>query len=195
MSLKGADRESLLRELTADLNRGDEQILDRLYRYGLKGAVIVTTPASSRSMLTCGSLGIGTAEWPILRRALRLLNSARRPYANAIRALQVSPYAFGTLIADGSIRINQDSQSEVQKMVEEIAERVGLTFLSDIWVGGKDREAGASKIIRGMNETLRRLKGKEDDATLTDAMVAKGLNIVISTREGRRRSSQNQPKE
>ena len=48
-------------------------------------------------------------------------------------------------------------------MVQEIAEKTGLTFLADIWIGGRDREDSASKVIRGMNETLRRLKGKEDD--------------------------------
>ena len=80
-------------------------------------------------------------------------------------------------------------------MVQEIAEKTGLAFLADIWIGGRDREDGASKVIRGMNETLRRLKGKEDDATLVDAMVAKGLHLAISTREGKWRSHENQPKE
>jgi hypothetical protein len=195
LSLQGRDRETLLQEMTADPNRGEDQILDRLYRYGLKGAVIVTTPADSRNLLTCGSISVGTSEWPILRRALRLLNSAKRPYARAIRTLQQSPYAFGTLIADGSIRRTGESQAEVQQMVQEIAERAGLTFLADIWIGGRDREESASKVIRGMNETLRRLKGKEDDASLVDAMVAKGLHLAISTREGKWRSRENQPKE
>ena len=80
-------------------------------------------------------------------------------------------------------------------MVQEIAEKTGLTFLADIWIGSRDREDGASRVIRGMNETLRRLKGKEDDATLVDAMVAKGLHLAISTREGKWRSRDNQPKE
>lgn len=195
LSLKGRDRETLLQELTADSNRGEEQILDRLYPYGLKGAVIVTTPTDSRSLLTCESISVGTEEWPILRRALRLLTSAKRPYASAIRALQQSPYAFGTLLADGSIRVTRESQPEVQQMGQEIAEKTGLTFLADIWIGGRDREDSASKVIRGMNETLRRLKGKEDDASLMDAMVAKGLHLAISTREGKWRSRENRPKE
>lgn len=80
-------------------------------------------------------------------------------------------------------------------MVQEIAEKTGLTFLADIWIGPRDREDNASKVIRGMNETLRRLKGKEDDASLVDAMVAKGLHLAISTREGKWRSYENQPKE
>jgi hypothetical protein len=194
LSLKGQDREALLAELTADSNRGEEQILDRLYRYGLKGAVIVTTPTNSRSLLTCGSISVGTEEWPILRRALRLLNS-KRPYTSTIRALQQGPYAFGTLLADGSIRVTRESKPEVERMVQEIAEKTGLTFLADIWIGGRDREDGAGKVIRGMNETLRRLKGKEDDASLVDAMVAKGLHLAISTRDGKWRSRENQPKE
>lgn len=80
-------------------------------------------------------------------------------------------------------------------MVQEIAEKTGLTFLADIWISGRDREDGAGKVIRGMNETLRRLKGKEDDASLVDAMVAKGLHLAISTRDGKWRSRENQPKE
>src|SRR5262249_27091334 len=133
LSLKGRDRETLLAELTANANRGDEQILDRLYRYGLKGTVIVTTPIDSRSLLTCGSISVGTEEWPILRRALRLLNSAKRPYTSAIRSLQQSPYAFGTFLADGSIRVTKELQAEVEQMVQEIAGKTGLTFLADIW--------------------------------------------------------------
>lgn len=195
LSLRGRDREALLGELTADPNRGDEQILDRLYRYGLKGAVIVTAPAASRDLLRCGSISIDVEDWRIIRRALRLLNSGKRPYSSAIRALQLSPHAFGTLLADGSIRITKDNQGEVSKMVEDIAERTGLSFLADIWIGGKDRVDGAGKVIRGMNETLRRLKGREDDASLADAMVGKGLHLALSTREGRFRSPQNRPKE
>lgn len=80
-------------------------------------------------------------------------------------------------------------------MVQEIAEKTGLTFLADIWIGVKNREDNASKVIRGMNETLRRLKGKEDDASLVDAMVAKGLHLAISTREGKWRSRENRLKE
>jgi len=82
-------------------------------------------------------------------------------------------------------------------MVNELAQKTGLTFLTDIWIGGKDRLDGAGKVIRGMNETLRRLKGKEDDATLVDAMEAKGLHLAVSTREGPRRfrSRENLPKE
>ena len=82
-------------------------------------------------------------------------------------------------------------------MVNELAEKTGLSFLKDIWIGGRDRIDGAGKVIRGMNETLRRLKGKEDDATLVDAMEAKGLHLAISTREGPRRfrSRENIPSE
>jgi hypothetical protein len=80
-------------------------------------------------------------------------------------------------------------------MIEDIVAKTGLTFLADIWIGGRNREDSASKVIRGMNETLRRLKGKEDDASLVDAMVAKGLHLAISTREGKWRSRENQPKE
>ena len=110
LSLNGRDRETLLAELTAAPNRGDEQIVDRLYRYGLKGTVITTAPADSRDLLTCGSVGIRIEDWPILRRALRLLNSGKRSYAGGIRALKRSPYTFGTLLADGSIRINKENQ-------------------------------------------------------------------------------------
>jgi hypothetical protein len=186
MALRGKDRQSLLRELVADPERGDEQIIDRLYRYGLKGAVIVTNPVSSRHLLTCGSIAIDAAQWPVLRTALRLLNSARRTYARAITALQHSPYAFGTFLADGSIRVTKDTEKEVQRMVTELAERTGLAFLRDIWIGGKDRDRvdSAGKVIRGMNETLRRLKDGEDDPSLIDAMAAKGLHMALSTRKG-----------
>jgi len=39
------DREAVLRELTADPERGADQIADRLYEYGLRGAVIVSSPS------------------------------------------------------------------------------------------------------------------------------------------------------
>lgn len=114
----------------------------------------------------------------------------------AIRALQQSPYAFGTFLADGSIRITKQTEKEIKQMIEELAEKTGLSFLADIWIGGgKDRADRAGKVIRGMNETLRRLKGKEDDASLIDAMVGKGLHLALSTRQGYFRSKENRPKE
>ncbi len=79
-------------------------------------------------------------------------------------------------------------------MVEELAEKTGVSFLRDIWIGN-NREEAASKVIRGMNETLRRLKGKEDEASLIDAMVGKGLHLALSTRKGLFRAKENQPKE
>jgi hypothetical protein len=190
--LRGTDREAVLREVTADPERGEDQIADRLYKYGLHGAVIVSNPISSRLMLTCGSISISAAEWPILRTPLRLLNSAKRSYARAITALQRSMYAFGTFLADGSIK---GTENEVRKMVEELAEQTGLAFLRDIWIGGKNRVDNAGKVIRGMNETLRRLKEGEDPATLVDAMTAKGVHLAMSTREGRYRPAENRDKE
>ena len=182
LHLPGQERGDLLEKLMADPSRGEEQIIDRLYQYGLKGAIITTNPVSSRHLLTCGSVRVDSAEWPLLRRALRLLNSAKRPYAKAIRALQRSPFAFGTFLADKSIPITKKNEKEIRKMVNELAEKTGLTFLTEIWVGGKDRIASAGKVIRGMNETLRCLKDKEDAATILDAMTAKGLHLALSTR-------------
>ncbi len=192
--LSGQDRNDLLAQLVANPNRGEEQILDRLYQHGLKGAVITTNPISSRHLLTCGSIGVETSEWPLLRRALRLLNPRKRSYTRAIRAFQRSPYAFGTFLADRSIPLTKKTQKEVEKMVEELAEKTGVSFLRDIWIGN-NREEAASKVIRGMNETLRRLKGKEDEASLIDAMVGKGLHLALSTRKGLFRAKENQPKE
>jgi hypothetical protein len=80
-------------------------------------------------------------------------------------------------------------------MVEELAEKTGLAFLRDIWIGGKNRVDSAGKVIRGMNETLRRLKDGEDHASLIDAMTAKGLHLAISTREGRYRPVENRERE
>jgi len=186
MALRGKDREALLQELVADPEKGDDQIVERLYRHGLKGAVIVTNPVSSRHLLTCGSIAIDASQWPILRTALRLLDK-KRTYARAITAFQQSSYAFGTLLADGSIRVTKETEEEVRRMVTELAERTGLAFLKDIWIGGKDRDRvdNAGKVVRGMNETLRRLKDGENDASLIDAMVAKGLHLALSTRDGR----------
>ena len=183
MALRGRDREALLHELVADPERGNDQVVERLYRYGLKGAVIVTNPVSSRHLLTCGSIAIDAAQWPVFRTALRLLDK-RRTYARAITALQQSPYAFGTFLADKSIRVTKDTEKEVRRMVTELAERTGLAFLKDIWIAGQDRVDSAGKVIRGMNETLRRLKDGESDASLIDAMVAKGLHLALSTRKG-----------
>ena len=194
LHLSGRDRNDLLEQLVAHSSRGEQQILERLYQHGLKGAVITTNPVSSRHLLTCGSIQIDSSEWPLLRTVLRLLNPAKRRYTTAIRALQQSPFAFGTFLKDGSIK---GTKKEIKKMVEELAGKTGLSFLKDIWIGGKDRIDGAGKVIRGMNETLRRLKGKEDDATLIDAMEAKGLHLAVSTREGPRRfrSKESLPKE
>ncbi|MBK5292155.1 MAG: hypothetical protein JJE04_10815 [Acidobacteriia bacterium] len=190
--LRGADREAVLRELTADPQRGEDQIADRLYQYGLKGAVIVSNPVSSRHLLSCGSISIDVAEWPIMRTPLRLLQSKRRSYARAITALQRSEYAFGTFLAEDSIK---GTDNEVRKMVEELAEKTGLAFLRDIWIGGKNRVDSAGKVIRGMNETLRRLKDREDDASLLDAMTGKGLHLAISTRDGHFHTPENRDRE
>jgi hypothetical protein len=195
LNLRGQDRDALLRELVAAPERGNEQIVDRLHRYGLTGAVIVTNPVSSRHLLTCGSVAFDAAEWPLLRRPLKLLSPGKRRYASVIKALQHSPYAFGTLLAENSIKITKDTEKEVREMVSELAEKTGLAFLNDIWIGGKDRVDSAGKVIRGMNETLRRLKGAEDHASLTDAMVAKGLHLALSTREGRYRLLDNRERE
>jgi hypothetical protein len=82
-------------------------------------------------------------------------------------------------------------------MVVGLAEHTGLAFLKDIWIGGKDRDRvdTAGKVIRGMNETLRRLKDGEDDVSLIDAMVAKGFHLVFSTREGRYRPAESAARE
>jgi hypothetical protein len=146
-------------------------------------------------LLTCGSVAFDAAEWPLLRRPLKLLSPGKRRYASAIKALQHSPYAFGTLLAQNSIKITKDTEKEVREMVSELAEKTGLAFLNDIWIGGKDRVDSAGKVIRGMNETLRRLKGAEDHASLIDAMVAKGLHLALSTREGRYRPLDNRERE
>jgi HD domain len=193
LHLRGQDRNALLRELVANPMRGEEQIVDRLNQYGLRGTVITTNPVSSRHLITLGSIRVDTSEWPLLRGPLRLLHSAKRPYTRAIRALQLSPYAFGTLLADGSIPITKKTEREIKTMVNELAENTGLSFLQNVWVQGGIDEA--SKVIRGMNETLRRLKGKEDNASLVDAMVGKGLHLALSTRKGKLRSKENRPKE
>jgi hypothetical protein len=197
LSLGGKNREALLKELVAEPKRDKDQILDRLYRYGLKGAVIVTNPISSRSLLASGSLSIDASEWPLLRRPLRLLNSGKCTYKVAIRAFQQSEYAIGTLLSDGSIPVTKSNEGEIAQMVAEIAEKTGLSFLADIWIGPdrRQRVENASKVIRGMNETLRRLKDKEDDESLIDAMIAKGQHLALSTRQGKFRAAENQPHE
>ena len=186
LRLKGQDREALIKELVAAPERGNDQIVDRMYRYGLTGAVIVTNPVTSRHLLTCGSISIDTAEWPLLRTPLKLLNPERRTYATAITALQRSKYAFGTLLAEESIKITRETEKEVRQMISELAEETGLTFLRHIWIGGKPKHRldNAGKVIRGMNETLRRLGGSEDNTSLIDAMVAKGMHLALTTRDG-----------
>jgi len=197
LSLQGRDHETLLKGLAAEPTRAEDQILDRLYRYGLKGAVIVTNPVSSRHLLTSGSLTIDSSEWPLFRRPLRFLNSGKCMYKVAIRALQQSEYAIGTLLSDGSITVTKNNAGEIAQMVTDIAEKTGLSFLADIWIGSDRRQRvdNASKVIRGMNETLRRLKEKEDDESLIDAMIAKGLHLALSTRQGQFRAAENQPRE
>src|ERR1039457_7616191 len=61
LPLRGRDREAVLGELVADTDRGEDQIADRLYAYGLKAAVIASHPVSSTTLITCGSIPVRMA--------------------------------------------------------------------------------------------------------------------------------------
>ncbi len=192
LAIPGRNHGSFIKDLVANENRGENQVLERLYQYGLTSSAVIFNPAKSHHLLTCGSLKIDKDEWNTLRLILRNIIPDRdnHRYTFAVRAIQRHVYAWGRLIYTRIVR-------EEKNMINELGKQTGLSFLSDIWIGGSDKEkvTNAEKLIRGMNETLRRLKDKEDDATLTDAMVAKGLHIAMSTREWKYRKVENQPKE
>ncbi len=190
LALKGNDRNSFLKDLTGNQNLGENQILDRIFQHGLTSITVVTNPSVSHHLLTCGSIKIDIEEWEFLRLPLRYAKSG---HVQVVRALQHHRYAWGKLLANGTIG---GDKKVTEKLVNDLTEKTGLLFLKEIKIEGKDRIASAERVIRRMNETLRKLKdSKEDKSVIVDSMVALGLKTVMSTREGRFYGEENQNKE
>lgn len=174
------------------------KILHKLYENGLRGKIISTLVEPSLYLFDFGSAKISVNEYPLFRQVLENINQGRggNTYASAIKSLKSNEYSWGHLIKIGKIK-NDPKNREVVEMVSNLGEVTGLIFLKNIWVGGKpeNRVSNAEKIVRRMNETLRKLKDKENKDFVVDSMIAIGRKIAISTRELRDWADERRQKE
>jgi len=157
------------------------KILDKLYENGLRGKVISTLIEPSFYLFDCGGIKIGINEHNLFKLILNNINIGKgiNTYVLAVKSLKNNKYSWGYLIKTNKVR--GDSI-----MVKELGEQTGLSFLKSIWIGGKSQEnriSNAEKLVRRMNETLRKLKDKENKDIVIDAMVSIGRKIAMSTRE------------
>lgn len=174
------------------------EILDKLYENGLRGKIISTLAEPSFYLLDCGGIKIKADEYCLFKSILSNVSPSKgaNNYALVVKSIKNNIYSWGYLIKTNKIS-NDPKNSEVIKMVRDIGEETGLTFLKSIWVGGtpENRISNAEKIVRRMNETLRKLKDKEDKDTVIDAMISIGLKVAISTREFRDWADERRQKE
>jgi len=166
----------------------NESILQKIYENGLRGKVISTLIESSNKLFDCGGVNITVNEYDLLKKVLQNVKStkSRNNYSLVVRALKQKdktgnpfPYAWGSLIKTNKLQENGP-------MIQELGEKTGLKFLNAIWVGGgsfDSRVSNADKVVRRVNDTLRKLKDSESKDALIDEMVAIGLKVAISTRE------------
>jgi hypothetical protein len=165
------------------------KILDKLFEYGLRGKVFSTLGEPSFYLFDCGGIKIRADEYTLFKPILENVNLGKgaNNYALAIKSLKSNKYSWGYLIKTGKLN-NNPRDGNVIAMVKEMGEQTGLSFLKNIWVGGKSPEnriSNAEKIVRRMNETLRKLKDKEKKDVVIDAMVSIGRKVAVSTREFR----------
>jgi hypothetical protein len=161
--------------------------LQKIYENGLRGKVISTLIESSNRLFDCGGVNIAINEYDLLKIVLENVKStkSRNNYSLAVRALKQKdragntfPYAWGSLIKTNKLMENG-------AMIRELGEKTGLGFLNSIWIGGSgdSRVSNADKVVRRVNDTLRKLKDSESKDALIDEMVSIGLKVAISTRE------------
>ncbi len=155
------------------------KLLDRLYDNGLRGKVISTLVEPTHCLFDCGAIQIDANEYQFFKPILDNINPAKRSnnYALAVRSIKNNVYSFGYLIKTNKLKGDA-------KMMKELGEQTGLSFLKNIWIGGtgENRISNAEKVVRRMNETLRKLKDKEQKDVVIDAMTSIGLKVAVSTR-------------
>lgn len=154
-------------------------ILEKLYSNGLRGKVISTLVEPTHFLFDCGAIQIDTSEYKLLKPILENVNPSKNAnyYALAIKSIKNNMYSWGYLIKTKKIKGDA-------KMTKELGEQTGLSYLKNIWIGGvgENRVSNAEKVIRRMNETLRKLKDKDEKEVVIDAIVSIGLKVAISTR-------------
>lgn len=156
------------------------RIIDKLYSNGLSGKVISTLVEPTNYLFDCGAIQIDFAEYRLFKPILENINPAKgsNNYALAVKSIKNNIYSWGYLIKTKKLEGGV-------KMVAELGEETGLSFLRNIWIGGmgENRISNAEKVVRRMNETLRKLKGKEQNKDVVmDAMTSIGLKVAIATR-------------
>lgn len=162
-----------------------KKLLDKLYDNGLRGKVISTLIDTSTCLFDCGSIKIAASQYPLFKPILDNIkgNVGSNVYAFSIKSIESNKYSWGQLIKTNKVN-NDPRDNEVVNMVREMGTQTGLSFLNNIWIGGtsENRISNAEKVIRRINETLRKLKDKEKTEIVIDAMVAIGRKVVLSTR-------------
>ena len=158
------------------------KILDKLYENGLRGKVFSTLVEPSLYLFDCGGIKISAKEYYLFKPILGNIDQGKdvNTYALAIKSMQSNKYSWGYLVKTKKLKGDLN-------MIKKLGEMTGLSFLKNIWVGGspENRPSNAEKLIRRMNETLRKLKDKEKEDVVIDAMVAIGRKVALSTRDFR----------
>lgn len=153
--------------------------LTKIYESGLRSKVISTLIEPTSFLLDCGAIQLKSDEYLFFKLLLENVVPSKRgnTYALIIKSLKNNIYSWGYFIKTNKVKGDA-------KMIQELGEHTGLSFLKDIWVGGvgEDKVSNAEKIVRRMNETLRKLKDKEEKSIVIDAMISIGLKVAISTR-------------
>ncbi len=166
--------------------KNNESVLQKIYENGLRSKVISTLIESSTRLFDCGGVNITANEYDLLKVVLENVKTtkSRNNYSLVVRAMKhkdgegnIFPYAWGSLIKTNKLLENG-------AMIRELGEKSGLGFLNAIWIGGSgdSRVSNTDKVVRRVNETLRKLKDSESKDALIDEMVAMGLKVAISTR-------------
>lgn len=157
-------------------NGNGNSILQKLYENGLRGRVISTLIEPSNRLFECGGVSIDSVEYDLLKTPLENVN--RDNFSLVVRSMKYNPYSWGRLIKTKKLK-------EDRNLIKELGEKTGLSFLDAVWIGGfgDARTSNAEKVVRRMNETLRKLKDSESKEEIIDAMVALGLKVAISTRD------------
>lgn len=168
--------------------KNKDSLLQKIFDNGLRGKVISTLIEPSNKLFDCGGVNITVNEYDLFKIILENVKAikSRNNYSLAVRAMKQKdrtgnsfPYAWGSLIKTNKLQVNGP-------MIQELGEKTGLKFLNAIWIGGgsnDSRVSNADKVVRRVNDTLRKLKDSESKEALIDEMSAIGLKVAISTRD------------